>query len=68
MPLLVRDHSLGAYSVHVACLTCGSMLLLADAVIDREGPPFRAYYHDTPECRPAGPVENCGRNGCHRGH
>lgn len=51
---LVRDHSAGAYAVSVPCIKCGKMVRLSDAVIDRDGPAFKAYYHDTPECRPAG--------------
>lgn len=52
MHRFVRDTNPGAYAVRVPCLTCGRMLLLADAVIDLDGPAFQAYYHDTAECRP----------------
>jgi hypothetical protein len=47
---LVRDTNLGAHNVSVPCLVCGRMLLLSDALIDRDGPAFRAYYH--PACLP----------------
>ena len=43
---LIRDTSYGAYAVKVPCLVCGEMLQLADALIDTDGPAFRAYYHE----------------------
>lgn len=67
MARLVRDHSAGAYAVRVACLHCGAMLQLSDAVIDRDGPSFRAYYHDA--CYPTTQdlrVDSCNRDGCTR--
>lgn len=69
---LVRDHSAGARGVSVPCLFCGEMLRLADAVIDRDGPAFRAYYHD--DCAPVTrsvrivPNADCRRDGCARSH
>ena len=56
---LVYDHNPGAYAVKVPCLTCGGTVRLADAVIDRDGPAFRAYYCET--CKPAGSVTRCSR-------
>lgn len=40
---LVFDHSTGAQAVSVPCYMCGKMHRLADSVIDRDGPAFRAY-------------------------
>lgn len=47
---LVQDHSIGARSVSVPCLVCGVMLTLSDAIMDRNGQSFQAYYHR--ECLP----------------
>jgi hypothetical protein len=52
MKTFVRDTSFGAHAVSVVCLTCGKLVRLCDALIDPNGPAFRAYYHDQPECRP----------------
>jgi hypothetical protein len=49
---LVYDHSPGARAVSVPCLACGVMVRLSDAIIDLEGPPYRAYYHV--QCLPVG--------------
>jgi hypothetical protein len=63
---LVNDHSPGAYTVSVPCLTCGRMVRLCDALIDPNGPAFKAYYHV--ECRPKHTQipQTCNRNGCTR--
>lgn len=65
---LVTDHSLAAGAVSVQCLACGTTLRLCDALIDREGSAFRAYYHR--ECLPADAPkpEPCNVNGCRRPH
>lgn len=52
---MIRDHSRAAFSVSVQCLTCGAMGLLANMLIDPDGPAFRAYYHDRLSCMPAPP-------------
>lgn len=49
---LTRDLSAGARAVHVQCLTCYRMVRLSDAILDRDGPAFRAYYHDNGACLP----------------
>ena len=64
MGKLVQDHSDGAYAVSIVCFECGRSLRLADAIIDSEGPAFRAYY--CADCVPAGPVNRCNRPGCTR--
>jgi hypothetical protein len=65
--VLVRDHSDGAYAVSVACLACGDMVRLCDALINPQGPSFRAYYH--PRCVPGVAVSSsCNRLGCARRH
>lgn len=46
----VRDGNPGAYAVKVQCIDCGTMRLLAEMLIDRDGPAFRAYY--CPACLP----------------
>jgi hypothetical protein len=56
MTYLVKDFSSGARAVRVQCLACGKMVQLSDAVIDKDGPAFMAYYHDAEPCRPEGPV------------
>lgn len=63
---LVQDHSLGAEAVRVPCIACGHMLRLVDAIIDADGPAFRAYYHV--DCAPAGVVAPCKVDGCRRAH
>lgn len=42
---LVVDHSLAAGQVRVQCLKCSALVQLAEALIDRDGPAFLAYYH-----------------------
>jgi hypothetical protein len=42
----VRDMSAGAQAVSVPCLECGRMVRLSAALIDPNGPAFRAYYHE----------------------
>jgi hypothetical protein len=64
---LVHDHSIGASVVYVPCYVCSKILLLADAIIDADGPAFQAYY-----CRsclpPTAKIPNtCNRDGCRRG-
>lgn len=71
MTRLVTDHSLAASAVFVPCLRddCKGkhrMVLLCDAVIDLDGPAFRAYYHA--ECAPQGWPEACKVDGCTRSH
>ena len=39
------DSSFGSDTLRVQCLGCAKMLRLCDAIIDREGPAFKAYYH-----------------------
>lgn len=51
---LVEDHNPGAYAVKVQCLKCGHMVLLANTVIDLDGPSFKAYY-----CKPHDKCEGC---------
>ena len=63
------DHSRAAYQVRVPCIACDQMHKLADSVIDRDGPAFRAYY--CPACQPVGllgmlPPARCDRPGCAR--
>lgn len=44
--MLIQDRNLGAFAVSVPCHHCGRMIgRLADAIIDTDGPPFKAYYH-----------------------
>lgn len=59
---LIKDTNPGAYVVMVKCLTCGKIRVLADMLIDTEGPAFRAYYCD-PECRPVEVPLICGACG-----
>lgn len=63
---LTTDHSDGAYAVRVQCFACKAMLLLADAIIDLDGPAFEAYYHRG--CIPFGAEfpNSCKRPGCAR--
>lgn len=61
---LVYDHSPGAYSVYVSCLNCGDRVLMADTVIDIDGPAFQAYYCNA--CQPEGEVGACTRYSCTR--
>lgn len=71
---LVYDHSHGAAAVSVPCYVCNKMVRLCDALIDREGPAFRAYYHRG--CLPHGlklpEATACekyrGSDGCYREH
>lgn len=65
---LVHDHSAGAASVSVQCLACAKMVRLADALIDPDGPAFRAYYHR--RCAPEGATieTGCTHDGCSRTH
>lgn len=51
MARIIRDLSPGAHAVSVPCLACGRMLRLCDALIDADGPSFKAYYHTA--CAPA---------------
>lgn len=62
---LVTDHSLAAAAVSVPCIQCGRMHVLAQSIIDRDGPAFRAYY--CPTCAPQGKVSPCEIYGCARG-
>lgn len=34
-----------AYDVRVPCYVCGQMVRYAEATVDFQGPPFKAYYH-----------------------
>lgn len=54
---IVTDKSPGAYAVMVQCLKCYTMLRLADALIDTDGPAFKAYYH--PDCLHPKHSEDC---------
>lgn len=63
---LVTDHSLAAAAIRVPCLYCGKMLLLAEAIVDLNGPAFRAYYHS--DHAPLGDVASCNVDGCKRPH
>jgi hypothetical protein len=65
---LVFDHNPGAYAVSVQCLACGRMVRLCDALIDAEGPAFRAYYHRA--CLPTGtPLPtSCDKRDCAKEH
>ena len=46
MTRLVKDTNPGAYAVYVSCAACGHRIKLADALIDRDGPAYQAYYCD----------------------
>lgn len=43
MSRFIRDHS--HTNVGVYCLACGKHVWLHDAIVDIEGPAFKAYYH-----------------------
>lgn len=60
----VQDHSLAAGNISVPCLACGKMVRLCDAIIDLDGPAFKAYYHE--KCATSGPVAPCEIFGCAR--
>ena len=61
---LIKDHSPGAYAVHVRCCGCHTLFLLADVVADLDGTPFFAYYCE--ECSPEVTQGKCNRDGCTR--
>lgn len=63
MTFFEQDHSDGAHNLRVQCLSCKGMVRLSDAIIDREGPAFMAYYHRG--CLDETPiVAKCDRPGC----
>jgi hypothetical protein len=68
---LVTDHSLAAGNVSVPCYVCCKMHLLADSVMDLDGPAFKAYW--CPTCfvkhrlHESVPVAPCAIDGCKRG-
>lgn len=69
MSRLMIDHSAGAYAVRVSCAACRERVQMSETVIDKDGPPFDAYY-----CRacvdtlwPNALVRiRCSRDGCPR--